>query len=121
MLADVVHELASRLRISDPKPARCAGCYCSSDANLRFVDFDGVALDRGAVVEEGSMAVIDSIDELHLCEACVRNAAEVIEYVPGLHQRQLQELRRLNRENDQLREYTVKLERMIAERPEALD
>ena len=67
MLADVAHELASRLRISDPKPARCAGCYSSSDADLRFVDFDGVALDRGAVVDAGSMAVID----------CDRRAASV--------------------------------------------
>ena len=120
-MTDVVHELASRLRISDPKPARCAGCYSSSDANLRFVDFDGVAIDRGAFVDPTSLAVLDSIDELHLCEACVRNAAEVIEYVPGLHQRQLQELRRLNRENDQLRDYIKTMESAMASRPEALD
>ena len=87
-----VAEHASRVRLSDPRPARCAACY-GSDSE-RYVDFQA-AFNGGAVIEEGSGAVRDSIDELHLCEACVRSACETLGFKPELHRRQVNEIRRL--------------------------
>jgi hypothetical protein len=70
-------------------------------------------MNRGAVVEEGTMAVIDSIDELHLCENCVRNAAETLDYKPGLHARHLQLNRMLMKERDELKAENVKLRELL--------
>ena len=109
----IIAERVSRARISDPKPARCAACLQSADANVKFVDMDA-AINRGAIVEEGSMAVIDSIDELHLCESCVREAADTLDYKPGLHARHLQLNRQLMRERDELKDENQKLRQLVA-------
>jgi len=108
-----IADRVARFKISDPKPARCAACYCGADANLRFVDLDA-HIDRGAVVEDGSHAVIDSVDELHLCENCVGNAAECLDYKPGLHQTHLRLNRELMRERDELREQNRQLRQLLA-------
>lgn len=109
-----IGERVSRFKISDPKPARCAACYCGADADLRFVDLDA-HIDRGAVVEDGSHAVIDSVDELHLCENCVINAAETLDFKPGLHQTHLRLNRGLMRERDELRDENRRLRSLVAE------
>lgn len=109
----VIAERVSRTRISDPKPAHCAGCLQSSDVNVRFVDFDA-AICRGAIVEEGSMAVLDHIDELHLCESCVREAAETLDYKPGLHARHLQLNRQLMADRDRLKQENGQLRQLLA-------
>lgn len=98
-MSDVVAELASRVKLSDPKPTRCAACWCSADADLRFADFDTL-IDRGTICDAGSMAVLESIDDLHLCENCVRDAAEIMGLKPELHARQLREIRRLELARD---------------------
>lgn len=118
-MSDVVAELASRVRLSDPNPGHCAGCFCASGPDVRFVDFDGVQLDRGAFVNPISMGVLDSIDELHLCEACIRNAAETLDLKPGLHRRQLNEIRRLELDNEHWKSYALRLEATLRERPGA--
>lgn len=78
--------------LSDPRPAYCSACHNSPDS--RFVDFEA-AFDAGAVVDNESQAVIAGSDDLHLCEACVRDAMEKLELKPELHARQLNEIRRL--------------------------
>ena len=93
-MSEAVAELGSTIRLSDPLPARCSACLGSAGDGKRFVDFQA-AFDAGAVIEEGSMAVRDSLDELHLCEGCVRSAAEALAYKPQLHAKQLREIRRL--------------------------
>jgi len=112
-----VAELATRFKLSDPKPARCAACFASADPELRFVDFDCM-IDRGTFTDPGGAnAVLDSIDELHLCEPCVRAAAEIIGYKPELHRKQLREIRALDAEAKRWREYAEKLERTLERRP----
>lgn len=108
-----IADRVARFKLSDPKPARCAACYSSADAALRFVDLDA-HIDRGAVVEDGSHAVIDSVDELHLCENCVREAAEALDYKPGLHARHLQLNRELMRERDELKAQNQALRQLVA-------
>lgn len=108
--------LGTRLRISDPKPNHCAACFRGADASVTFVDFDA-AIDRGTFVNEQN-AVLEGIDDLHLCEACVRAAAEVLALKPALHARQIREIKRLEAENEHWREYAKDLEASIGERPE---
>ena len=59
------------------------------------------------------MAVIDSIDELHLCENCIREAADELDYKPGLHARHLQLNRELMRERDELKAENLKLRELL--------
>lgn len=107
-----IADRVARFRISDPKPARCAACYASADVALAFVDLDA-HIDRGVVVEEGSRAVIDSVDELHLCANCVREAAETLDYKPGLHMNHLRLNRELMRERDELKAENRKLRDLL--------
>lgn len=109
-------ERASRLKISDPKPDRCAACFKGADADTVFVDFDA-AIDRGTFVNEQG-AVLEGIDDLHLCEACVRAAAEEIGFKPQLHSRQLREIRRLELKVEHQQDYIRKLEAALLDRPE---
>ena len=103
----VAVEPGSYIRLSDPAPAHCAACLCSA-GDVRFVDFRA-AFNGGALVEEGTMAVRDSIDELHLCETCLKTAAEVLAYKPQLHARQLKEIRTLELQRDHWRETARRL------------
>ena len=90
-------------RISDPMPARCSRCLRSAGDDIRFVDFRS-AFDAGSIVEPGSMMIRASLDELHLCEPCVKEGAEVLGYKPELHVKQLREVRKLELERDHWRE-----------------
>lgn len=116
-MSEAVADIATRLRLSDPKPAHCSACWASSGPDVRFVDFDCL-LDRGVIVEEGSMAVLDAMDALHLCEACVRQAAEVLAYQPVQAQNRLREIRRLELDLEHWRRYAQRLEGTLQERPE---
>ena len=111
-MSTAIADVVTRAKISDPRPARCSACLQASDPQVRFVNMD-VSINRGAIVEAGSMAVIDSIDELHLCESCVREAAEVLDYKPGLHQNHLRLNRRLMRERDELKAENDALRRLV--------
>lgn len=111
-----VAELAMRVKLSDPKPARCAACFCGADVDLRFVDFDA-AINRGAFTE-ASGAVIDSIDELHICENCIREACEVLDMRPQHVQLLLREARDANRRADEWKAYALAVEAAQGERPE---
>ena len=107
-MSSAVAELSHALKIADPKPSHCIFCYAGSDVDTRFVDFDA-AVDRGVIIEEGSLAVLDSMDRGCVCETCIRNAAEVIGFKPELHSRQLREIRRLEIERDHWRDTTKRL------------
>lgn len=113
MTSSILAERVSRAKISDPRPTRCAACLQASDPAVRFVDFDA-AINRGAIVEAGSGAVIDSIDELHVCESCVREAAEALDYKPGLHARHLQLNRQLMADRDRLQTENQTLRQLLA-------
>ena len=111
-------ELAQRVRLSDPRPDRCAACFRGAEEGVRFVDFDA-AIDRGQVVTEVDGGVLhrESIDDLHLCEACVRSAAEVFAIKPQIHSNALREIKRLEIERDHWRSYAKRIEATVAERP----
>jgi hypothetical protein len=63
--------LANEIREAS-KPIHCAACFNSQD--IRHVDFDA-ACDRGY---SDGVAVAVSMDELVLCENCVRVGAELL-------------------------------------------
>ena len=109
----------SRVRISDPVPAACSCCFQGAREGVRFLDFNA-ALDRGQFVREvdGAVLVRDVMDDLHLCEACVREAAEVLALKPQLDANQRREIRRLELESEHWRDYAKRLEATLQERPD---
>lgn len=103
-MSELTAELGMRVRVSDPNPSHCSGCLQSAGVGVRFADFQAV-VSRGTFVDQnGAMAVLDDMEELHLCEACVRQACEALDIRPELHRRQVNRMRDLLRENEQLRE-----------------
>jgi hypothetical protein len=110
-------EVTSRVKMSDPKPHCCSACYRGADENTRFVDFDA-AFDAGALISNESQSILESFDDLHLCESCVREAAQTLGFKPDLHRKQFREIKRLEIENDHWRDYAKSLERNLAARPE---
>jgi hypothetical protein len=86
-------EHVSSVHLSDPLPTGCSACMSAPTEGVRFVDFSA-AFDGGAIVGPSGEA-IRSLDELHLCEPCLRAAGEALAFKPELHARQLQEIRRL--------------------------
>ena len=113
----VTADLAIRCKIADPKPSHCCRCYRAGEAGVRFVDFDA-AIDRGAFADANSLAIMDSIDDLVMCEDCVREGAQLLNLKPDLHQKQLREIRRLELERDHWKDYAQRLEQTVALRPE---
>src|SRR5262249_31614034 len=117
-MSDTVADLALGIHLSDPKPGHCASCWGSSGPDVRFVDFNA-AIDRGSFRDpNGAMPVIDHVDELHICEACMRAGAEALALKADRNQRQLREIQRLEREVNTWKEYSRKLEEAIDHRPE---
>ena len=114
-MSAVADTFATRVRISDPKPAYCSGCGQGAQGNVRFVDFDA-AHDSGVVMNQDG-AVLVGQDDLHLCEACVRAGAEALGLKPELHSKQVQLIRQLERERDHWKDYAKKFETTVAERP----
>jgi hypothetical protein len=113
-----VAESVSGIRISDPKPSHCAGCLTSSGTDVKFINFYDRLQDRGTIVEEGSMAVLASVDELHLCESCVRSAANALGLKPDVHRKQILEIQRLETQVDHWKDYARTLEATLQTRPE---
>jgi hypothetical protein len=114
-------EIAQRVRLSDPRPSHCAACFRGAEEGVRFVDFDA-AIDRGqrVVERDGAVWERESIDDLHVCDACVRQAAECLAIRPQASANQLREIRRLETENAGMREYIQRLEATHASRPATL-
>jgi hypothetical protein len=108
--------IATRFRISDPKPAYCAACFKGATEDVVFVDFDA-ALDRGAIVDGDTMAVLETMDDLHLCSQCIRDAAELLSFKPELQARQEHELDMTVRELNGLRDYVADLEKALVDKP----
>lgn len=117
--------LSTRVKISDPKPAFCSGCLRGADETVRFVDFDA-AIDVGAFVgrhiQDGmEVQFVEGSDDLHLCEQCVREAAETLGLKPELHQRQLREIRRLEIENEHWRDTARRAQKELDKQLEAIN
>lgn len=87
-----VADLATRVRISDPRPALCSACFAGASGDTRFVDMDA-ASDRGTLMSGDH--IVGTVDDIHLCEACVRAAAEALGLKPELHRKQMRTIRQL--------------------------
>lgn len=108
------------MKLADPRPSLCTACCNSGEAHTRFVDTG--AFREGPVVLDkstGEMAVdyrgmVIQMDDIYLCDACVREAAEIIGYKPELHRKQLGEIRRLDNGMRYWRETAKRQEQEIA-------
>ena len=113
-MSTVADVTAARVHVSDPNPAFCVGCWQGAQDGVRFVDFDA-AFDGGQLVEERDGIIITRIpaDDLHLCESCVRAAAEALGLKPELHAKQVQTIKRLERERNHYRDENERLRAII--------
>lgn len=86
---------------TESRPSLCTVCGNSGDENTKFVDTECVR--EGPVVydkESGGIAVDPrgaqiTLEDVYLCQSCIADAAEIAEFVPNLHRRHLEEIRRL--------------------------
>lgn len=108
-------DLNMRVKISDPKPAYCSGCFQAAQESITFLDFDA-AHDGGAFINEQGATLVGQ-DDLHLCESCVRSACEALALKPELHSRQARIIRDLERQRDHWRDYAKRVETAVATRP----
>lgn len=115
----VADALNTRVRIADPKPAYCSGCFQGAEETVRFVDFQA-AHDSGAFVNEHG-AVLEGSDDLYLCENCVRSAAEALALKPQLVSGLYLEIKALERDRDRLWAYVKSLNEALASQQEVLD
>lgn len=107
------------IRLSDPTPAFCSACG-NSDPDARHIDFDS-AHDGGSWQDTDSLAYVKGSEDLHVCERCVRLAAEALGFKPELHGRQLNEIRRQEIVIEHWKDRCSKLEALVAtmrEQPE---
>jgi len=104
--------------MSDPLPSHCAACFDGAREGLRFVDLDA-AIDRGVLASEQGW-VLAGIDDLHLCENCVRGAAEVLALKPQLVSEMRLQIRKLEADAERWRDYARELERSLERRPIAV-
>ncbi|MDE2102258.1 MAG: hypothetical protein KGL39_33745 [Patescibacteria group bacterium] len=118
-MSAVADALNMRVRISSPRPAFCSGCHKGATEDVRFVDFQA-AHDSGMVEEIRDGIVIRRMpgDDLHLCEACVRQAAEAIAFRPELHAQQSRRIAELERTVAHWRDYARRFEALVKDRPE---
>lgn len=84
------------VRIASPNPACCAACYGSNPGG-RHVDF-GAATDGPVVVnDDGTVRTWTggtmSVEDIVLCEACVRAGAELLALEPTVMEGLAQEVR----------------------------
>ena len=91
--------------------AFCAACF-NFVSDSRAVEFS--ASFDGPVIETGS------VDELMLCEQCIRNAMDVLDVDPQAMTNAINAVEAAEKKADQWRTYAEKLEGQMAGRPEPL-
>lgn len=69
---------ADRIRLADPPPAHCSGCF-QQKPHMRHVDFEAAWDGPALPALEGAVGVVaHHIDELILCEECLTTGARLI-------------------------------------------
>lgn len=102
------------MRIANPNPAYCAACF-SQKLGMRHVDFE--AYFDGPVIDQGN-GMKQCIDDLILCEECVRTAARFIGMVDNVEA--AEELEKLRKEVGTLRALRARNAQKIARIEKAL-
>lgn len=103
------------IRVADPLPAYCSNCHNSTSEG--YVSFPA-AHDAGQFVNPPEGEYVAGSDDLYLCFACVRHAAEVVGFKPGLHARQRREISRLELQAAHWKDYAKRIEQAVASRPQ---
>jgi hypothetical protein len=112
---------ADRIRLAETNPAHCSACF-QGKPQSRHIDF-GAAWDGPVIPGEGVVQHV--IDDLIICEACLRDAGRQLGL--GDVDKVTEELRNAERENDRLMEnvrglkaYAANLENARDSRPNEL-
>jgi hypothetical protein len=110
------------MRIADPPPAVCSACH-NSQPELRHVDFD--AEYDGPVIGGGPEARGIAVDDLILCERCIRDAGRLVGLEPigdtaATIEALQSQLLAAGDWNSQLGKYVWSLQEALASRPDSL-
>lgn len=99
MTPATVPDTGARIRVADTPPTHCSSCF-GQYPNLRHVDmgaaWDGPAFSPDGAEVAGGTPV--TIDELVLCENCVKDAAVQLELTDEDTRRHVQEVEASNEE-----------------------
>lgn len=109
---------AAKATLLDGSPQYCSACF-NQDNTKQHIDLDA-SCDRGYALHTD---IPITMDDLVLCEDCIRNAAQLIGMEDkSTTERELSELRikadRLERESRQAQRYADTLEDAFDKRPE---
>lgn len=85
-----------RLCDESSRPSLCTACGNAGDETTRFVDLDceregPVVLDTNGDLATDRKGAVVTLDDVFVCEGCVRIQAELIGFRPELHSRQMRE------------------------------
>lgn len=112
------------MRIADPRPDVCSVCRNSHDADTRFFDLEAMwdanppVDDTGAMIMPGDGRPM-AHEYIFICELCVKNLLELVDFKPQLHSRQLLEIKRLSIERDHWRATADRMRREADKQLEA--
>lgn len=111
--------VAQRWHRADPRPSHCSACLQGAQQGVEFFTNDA-AFDRGSIINEETLALVETLDELNLCAVfddggkliggCAFEFLEAVDYKPQLHARQLTENKQLQQERDEWRETAKRLQ-----------
>jgi hypothetical protein len=105
-------ELAPRMRVADPRPPYCSGCYTAAVEGVEFVDVNA-AHEGETVTNPDTGALIHIMDDIYFCFACVRQMCEAANIKPELHASQAREIRRLELAAETWEQRCHELERLV--------
>jgi len=94
MSVTVMQSVTRRFKISDPRPPYCSSCAQGARADVVFYDLSA-AFDAGAFAQGQELTFFAGLDDLHLCEGCVRELCELAGFKPEMHRQQYLEIQRL--------------------------
>lgn len=105
------------IRIAGPNPGWCASCF-NQQPEMRHIDFDS-GIDRGTLTYGDGQQI--AMDDLMICETCVKAGAAALGMVDGDEESSLVSLRRelqqTRRERDAALAYADGVEEAISHRP----
>lgn len=112
------HQGVRKIHIAEVNPPRCSSCY-SQKPDLRHVDFS--AYYDGPVVPaaEGEGVVQVAIDDLVICEQCLKEAAELVGM--GDTEREREEIQRLRYELEAAAEREAAAVRLVSQLEKAAE
>lgn len=93
-----------RLCDAGNRPSLCTTCGNTGNDDTRFVDTEAVREGPAVLDKETGQIAVDPrgaqviLEDVYICDGCGQTIADLFAYIPGLHRRHLEEIRRMRAE-----------------------